>query len=136
MAELSGTKISGTGGDGQSGRQAPKYIPDMRALGSTGQETMAQQESAAMYKEPVAPQASLRNLLSPTDAPEEPMTAGVNFGPGPGTEALPASLGGDRKIENQDIVIKYLPSLLMAGKMPDAPDSYKSFLSYLMDNLK
>lgn len=136
MAELSGTEISGTGGNGQSGRQAPKYIPDMRALGSTGQDTMAQQESATMYKQPQAPVASLRNLLSETEIPEEPMSSGVNFGSGPGSEVLPADLGGRRVIENTDIVNKYLPALLEAGRLPDAPDSYKSFLGFLIGNLK
>ena len=136
MAELSGTKISGTGGNGQSGRQAPKYIPDMKSLGSTGQETMAQQESAAMYKQPATPVPSLRDLLSPTEMPEEPISSGVNFGAGPGSEVLPADLGGRRVVENTDIVYKYLPALMEAARLPDAPDSYKSFLSYLMGNIK
>jgi hypothetical protein len=136
MAELSGTKISGTGGNGQGGKQPIRYIPDMQSLGSTGQDTMAQQESAAMYREPAAPQASLRDLLSPTEAPEESISAGVGFGRGAGPEALPAGLGGPRAIENTEIVYKYLPALMEAAKLPDAPDSYKSFLSYLMGNLQ
>lgn len=136
MAELSGNKISGTGGNGQGGSQPIRYIPDMRSLGSTGQETMAQQESAAMYKEPSVPAASLRDLLSDTEAPEEPMTAGVAFGRGPGPEALPADLGGRRVVENTEIVYKYLPALMEAGRLPDAPDSYKSFLNYLMGSIK
>jgi hypothetical protein len=136
MAELSGTKISGTGGNGQGGKQPIRYIPDMQSLGSTGQDTMAQQESAAMYKQPAAPQASLRDLMSPTEMPEEPISAGVNFGRGAGSEVLPRSLGGERQLENENIVRKYLPSLMQAGRLPDAPDSYKSFLSYLMENLK
>lgn len=136
MAELSGTKISGTGGNGQSGRQPIRYIPDMKALGSTGQDTVAQQASAEMYKEPSVPAPSLRNLLSDTEMPEEPLTAGVAFGRGPGPEALPADLGGRRVIENTDIVYKYLPALMEAGRLPDAPDSYKSFLNYLIGNIK
>lgn len=35
--------ISATGGAGGKGTQAPKYIPGMKSLGSTGVETMAQQ---------------------------------------------------------------------------------------------
>lgn len=136
MAELSGNKISATGGNGQSGRQPIRYIPDMQALGSSGQDTMAQQESAAMYKEPAVPAPSLRDLLSDTEAPEEPLSTGVAFGRGPGPEVLPADLGGRRVIENTDIVYKYLPALMEAGRLPDAPDSYKSFLNYLMGNIK
>lgn len=136
MAELSGTKISAVGGDGQNGSQAPKYIPDMRSLGSTGQETMAQQESASMYKQPGVPAPSLRNLLSDTTNPSEPISTGVDFGRGAGTEVLPANFGGQRAVENTDIVYKYLPALMEAAKLPDAPDSYKSFLSYLIGKVQ
>lgn len=136
MAELSGTKISATGGDGQNGSQAPKYIPDMSAFGSTGQDTMAQQESASMYKQPQATVPNLRNLLSETMNPAEPISTGVDFGRGAGTEALPADLGGQRAVENADIVYKYLPALIEAAKLPDAPDSYKSFLSYLIGKVQ
>lgn len=42
--------ISLTGGDGQNptATQAARYIPDMRSLGSTGQETMSQQTAVPM----------------------------------------------------------------------------------------
>ena len=134
MAEqLSGDKISGTGGDGQSGKQPLRYIPDMKSLGSTGTETMAQQQSAPMASQPSPSMPSLRNLLSETAVPEEPMTAGVDFGPGPGSDSLPYEFSQDpRQIENLDIVKRYLPDLTAAGRLPDAPDSYKAFLSFLV----
>lgn len=131
MAELAGDRISATGGNGQAGRQPIRYVPDMRSLGSTGTDMMAQQGGAPMAEAPAMP--SLRNLLSETMVPEEPITAGVDFGEGPGREALPYEFSQDpRQIENLNIVKRYLPDLMVAARLPDAPDSYKAFLSFLM----
>jgi hypothetical protein len=88
--------VSGIGGAGQSGTQAPRYISGM-AYGQ-GQATMQQQESAPMAgptptTQAAAPMAmpslpQLTPLTSPTERPDEPITAGMDFGAGPGSEAL------------------------------------------------
>ena len=88
--------ISATGGAGQSGTQAPRYISGM-AYGQ-GQETMQQQQSAPMAGPTPTTQASavagmpslpqITPLTAPTERPTEPMTAGMDFGAGPGSEAL------------------------------------------------
>ena len=76
----------------------------------------------------------LNTLFSDTDNPEEPVTAGAPIGAGPGTEVLPKNLTGDsRLIENRAIVEKYLPILLEGAKVPDAPQTYKQFLNFLME---
>jgi hypothetical protein len=75
-------------------------------------------------------------LLSETDNPAEPITAGATVGAGPGREVLPKSLTGDiRDQENAQIVAKYIPMLVEATKIPDAPDSYKRFVNSLIDQL-
>jgi hypothetical protein len=75
-------------------------------------------------------------LLSETDNPSELITAGATVGPGPGREALPKSITGDvRDQENAMIVAKYIPALLEAAKIPDAPDSYKRFVNNLIEQL-
>ncbi len=75
-------------------------------------------------------------LLSDTDNPSEPITAGASVGPGPGREVLPKSLTGDvRDAENAQIVAKYIPMLMEAAKIPDAPDSYKRFVNNLIEQL-
>lgn len=88
--------ISATGGAGQSGTQAPRYISGM-AYGQ-GQEMMQQQQSAPMAGPTPTTQASagagmpllpeLTPLTAPTERPTEPITAGMDFGAGPGSEAL------------------------------------------------
>lgn len=57
--------ISLTGGNGQNGTQAAKYIPGMKSLGSTGVETMAQQTAAPLAGSTSTPQ-NIDRLLSGT----------------------------------------------------------------------
>jgi len=79
--------VSGTGGAGQSGTQAAKYIPGM-AYGE-GQATMQQQMAAPMAGPTPTPMLpSVTPLTAPTERPTEPLTAGMDFGAGPGSEAL------------------------------------------------
>lgn len=126
--------ISATGGNGQSGKQPMRYVSGLPY--GQGQEMMAQQASAPMAK--AAPAASgqlpqLRDLLSPTAFPEEPITAGVDYGPGPGSDVLPKNIDANtRPDENKAIIDKYMPALLQAAQMDDAPDSYKRFVNYLL----
>ena len=79
--------VSGTGGAGQSGTQAAKYIPGLPY--GQGQETMTQQMSAPMAGSPAAPKLPPTTpLFAPTERPNEPVTSGMDFGAGPGSEAL------------------------------------------------
>jgi hypothetical protein len=137
--------VSATGGNGQSGQttQAPKYISGLPY--GQGQATMAQQQAAPMSGGPAqAPSmqdmlssgGGMNTLLSPTDNPAEPITAGASVGPGPGPEVLPKSITGDiRSQENVQIIAKYIPALVEAMKIPDAPDSYKRFVNSLLEQM-
>lgn len=128
--------ISATGGDGQSGKQPAQYISGLPY--GQGQETMQQQLSAPMAKAATPMMGmNMPTLLDETMRPNEPTSAGVDFGAGPGSEVLPPSLGQDqRPIENKAIVEKYLPAMMEAGRSIDAPDSYKQFLSYLLKKMQ
>ena len=86
--------VSATGGAGQSGTQAARYIPGLPY--GQGQTTMSQQQSAPMAgPNPTAPASpfsemmpSVTPLTAPTERPNEPITAGMDFGAGPGSEVL------------------------------------------------
>lgn len=79
--------VSGTGGAGQAGTQPARYISGM-AYGE-GQATMQQQTSAPMAGAPSMPSMPATTpLFAPTERPNEPVTAGMDFGAGPGSEAL------------------------------------------------
>ena len=137
--------VSATGGNGQSG-QAKMYMPGMKSLGSTGVDYMATQNAAPLAKTEAAASPSdgmagglgmqLRGLFDETQRPNEYISDGVDGTRGAGSEALPPALATDqRPIENTALVKKYLPALMNAGKSPEAPDSYKKFLNYLIGQM-
>jgi hypothetical protein len=89
--------VSATGGAGQSGTQPARYISGMPY--GEGQATMTQQMSAPMAGPNQSASAQATNplaaampavtpLTAPTERPDEPITAGMDFGMGPGSEAL------------------------------------------------
>jgi hypothetical protein len=86
--------VSATGGAGQSGTQPARYISGLGY--GEGQKTMEQQQAAPMAgtnkPKSTSPLAGMMTpltpLTAPTERPDEPLTAGMDFGPGPGSEAL------------------------------------------------
>ena len=66
--------------------QSPKYMPGL-GYGKGG-ENMANEQSAALAGDPTPNIPAPVPLSAPTQRPNEPITAGVDFGPGPGSEAL------------------------------------------------
>lgn len=127
--------ISATGGAGSKDGQPNRYISG--GTYGEGQALMQQQKSASMSAGPAMTQGTpMGTLLDPTDNPSEPITAGVNFGRGPGEEVLPKNISADtRTTDNLDIVKKYFPAMSRASQLQDAPDSYKRFISYLASEI-
>jgi hypothetical protein len=118
----------------------------MKSLGSTGVETMAQQGGAPMAGNPVPqvqaptnPMESMLAGLTPLDAePTEmgPISDGVDFGRGRGSEALNPRLTSTlNQDENVALIKRYLPDLMNATRLPGAPDSYKQFVNYLKNQI-
>lgn len=132
--------VSGTGGNGQSGNYTGfaygqnqqvnnQRVEGNQAVSSVKASTPAPEGPA--YNGMNFPQ--LGTLMDPTARPEEPITAGVDFGPGPGSEALPADFQNNtRPDENAMIAKQYLPELVIAARSKDAPDSFKRFVNYLI----
>jgi hypothetical protein len=114
--------VSGTGGAGQSGTQAPQYISGLPY--GQGQATMAQQQSAPMAGSPTPAAApmpmpslpSVTPLTAPTERPDEPLTAGMDFGPGPGSEAL--------NLPKQRTLSEILSSMIDLDPTGDVQDLY------------
>jgi hypothetical protein len=137
--------ISATGGAGQSGKQPSRYISGMPY--GQGQELMQQQKSAPMSAPKAqggamggsisaGPMEKLRTLLDDTINPLEPQSTGIDFGRGAGSDVMPQNLISDsRPLENQEIVKKYLPAFTNAAKSPNAPDSFKGFVNYLVGKI-
>lgn len=133
--------VSGTGGAGQSGNYTGFAYGQNQKLNQSriqGNEAVAATKAAGVttsqnpYEGINMPQ--LGTLMDPTNNPSEPITAGVDFGPGPGMEALPKNFGNNtRPDENQQIVKNYLPDLAYAAQSKNAPDSFKRFVNFLME---
>jgi hypothetical protein len=74
----------------QPASQAPKYMPGL-GYGKGG-ENMANQQAAALAGNPTpsvpTPTVQAIPLSAPTMRPNEPVTAGIDRGPGPGSEAI------------------------------------------------
>jgi hypothetical protein len=136
--------INPLGGNGQSGnsKQATRYIPDMKSLGSTGVDTMAQQSGASLAGNPTpstpTPKLSIAEMLastgmntlvSDTDNPSEAINTGLD-------SQLPANVTADtRDLENIQIIQKYLPAMINASRIPGAPDSFKQFVNYAIGRI-
>jgi hypothetical protein len=106
-----------------------------------GQEMMDLQTSAPMAQAPsptprgrapraqAAPEGARPTpLFAPTERPDEPITAGAPFGPGPGpAEALQMS----KPVNNLEVVRKYLPVLRQVATYDGAPDRFRALVRYL-----
>jgi hypothetical protein len=75
---------------------------------------------------------SVTGLYDPTQRPDEPITAGVDVGAGPGSEAL---MMNQISNDDKDIVAKYLPSLSAMASAQDTPQSFRAFVSFLQGSL-
>lgn len=149
--------VSATGGAGQSGKFVAEKVAKATQLRPSGfpqgeNKALAEQMSAGgnvastasaanpTPEMPAAPAmgglAELMSQVQPLDAePTEylPISDGVDFGAGRGSEALPPRFQQDnRTIENVDLVKRYMPDLLNAARMPGAPDSYKRMINALL----
>jgi hypothetical protein len=71
-------------------------------------------------------------LYDPTARPDEPITHGIDSGPGAGSDAL---MMNQIKQNDQDIVAKYLPSLSAMASAQDTPQSFRAFVSFLQGSL-
>jgi hypothetical protein len=92
--------------------------PDVRGIPAS--------EVRDAVQEPVTP------LLAPSQRPDEPITAGIAMGEGPGPEAL--AMNSIRQKDN-DIIAKYMPALDAMAANPDAPESFRIFVRSIQGNL-
>ena len=112
--------VSATGGAGQSGTQGAKYIPGLPY--GEGQATMAQQQAAPMQGEaPTPAMPDIMPLTAPTSRPSEPITTGMDFGPGAGSEVL--NLPQDRSLS------QILASMIDLDPTGDTRDLYDFVVS-------
>lgn len=128
-APQNNTGVSATGGAGSKDGQPNRYISGGKY--GEGQATMAQQQGAPMYEAATATAApmgaiagamsSVVPLTAPTQRPNEPLTAGMPFGEGPGVEAL--------SLPQQRSLSQILASMIDLDPTGDAKDLYDFVIS-------
>jgi hypothetical protein len=97
---------------------------------------MEQQAEAPMAKSAQAPRranplADVVPLTQPTQRPAEPVTAGVDAGPGPGREALGLKSPVDTQLEDLAKLAKYMPLMMQFADSPQSSGTMKAFVKYL-----
>lgn len=121
--------ISATGGNGQSGTQPARYISGLPY--GEGQATMQQQQAAPMAGQNAAPAQAgigleafatpITPLTAPTERPDEPLTTGMDFGAGAGTEAL--------NLPQQRTLSEVLSTMIDLDPTGDVQDLYNFVVS-------
>jgi hypothetical protein len=68
-------------------------------------------------------------LFSPTQRPDEPVTAGAPFGPGEGPPTSPGRLNISQN--DAQLLSRYMPDLMVMAQDPNTPDGFKRFVRHL-----
>jgi hypothetical protein len=135
--------LAGPAGPGKFSTRTDNLDMGSTAYGE-GVETQAIKSGAPLSQTPntrparasdireAAVQGPVTELYAPSERPEEPITAGIDQGAGPGSEAL---MMNQMKQDDKDIVAKYLPSLSSMASAQDTPESFRAFVSFLQGSL-
>lgn len=126
------------GGPGQfarrTDRQPVRQVTDA-AYGE--QKTFREQQQAAPMVDTnlpadgapvvVDPAAGVTPFGAPSERPDEPVTAGAPFGPGPGPEVL----GIPSRDDEAKALLKYLPMMERRASSADASPTFRNIVAYL-----
>ena len=84
---------------------------------------------AAAAQTPVTP------LYAPTQRPEEPITAGIPMGAGPGPEVLGINQPMTDTDSDRQRLISYLPALEVIAQSPNSSQAFRNYVRILRANL-
>jgi hypothetical protein len=132
------TNVSGTGGAGQSGRVASGYAYGMNKQINEQAASAPLAKVAATVARPmdVAPsQPPITTLTEPTMNPDEPITAGINMGAGPGSEALMLPSNADNNAQFNQSIASYYPVLSYIASRPNTSAETRRALAILMNGI-
>jgi hypothetical protein len=108
--------------------QGAKRLPDA-AYGEQKQ-FQAEQAGAPMAKSP-SPLAEAIPLTAPTRRPDEPVTAGVDAGPGPGSSILNMKSPVESQLDDLSKIAKFMPLMVRYADSPESSGTMKAFVKYL-----
>ena len=81
-----------------------------------------------------AAQEAVTPLYAPTQRPEEPITAGIPMGAGPGPEVLGINTNQDTESDRARL-ISYLPALEAAASDPNSSQAFRNYVRMVRANL-
>lgn len=109
-------------------RQGAKQLPNA-AYGE--QKQFQQDQAGAPMSKTANPMADVVPLTAPTRRPDEPVTAGVDAGPGPGSEILGLKTPTDVTLEDLTKISQYMPLMMQYADSPQSSGTMKAFVKYL-----
>lgn len=109
-------------------RQGAKQLPNA-AYGE--QKQFQQDQAGAPMAKTSNPMADVVSLSEPTRRPDEPVTAGVDAGPGPGREILGLKTPTDVTLEDLTKISQYMPLMMQYADSPQSSGTMKAFVKYL-----
>ena len=117
-------------------RQGAKRLPD--AGYGEQKEFQNMQAGAPMAKAPTQrmpmggnPLGNVVPLTAPSQRPGEPVTAGVDAGPGPGREILGLKSPTETTLQDLSKLAKYMPLMMQYADSPQSSGTMKAFVRYL-----
>lgn len=116
--------------------QAPMYMPNMRALGSTGRDYMETASAAPLYEAPASTGGgsmvesnlpAVTPITAGTALPDQSIADGTPAFGGMGPEALNLPKQEDTDLDKQRLM-SYLPALELAANMPNSSVAFKNYV--------
>jgi hypothetical protein len=137
--------LAGTSGPGKFSKRTDgiRFQPDTYGAGV---ENAANKAGAPLARTPdvrgarasevraAAQGAPVTPLYAPTQRPEEPITAGIPMGAGPGPEVLGINNNLDTQ-EDRDRMLSYLPALEVVAASPTSSQAFRNYVRQLRSNL-
>jgi acetyl-CoA acetyltransferase len=116
-------------------RQGAKRLPN---AGYGEQKEFQEQQAGAPMAKSQGPRPGVSDLMAsvvplnaPSRRPDEPVTAGVDAGPGPGREVLGIKSPTDAQLEDLARIAKYMPLMMQFADSPQSSGTMKAFVKYL-----
>lgn len=92
-------------------------------------------QGGARMSEAPSMMPSITGLGEPTQRPDEPVTAGVDAGPGPGSSVLGMPKTATQRVQDFEMLSKYRPMLERYAQSELSSGTMRSFLRYLRSQL-
>jgi hypothetical protein len=137
--------MAGVSGPGKFSKRTDGLSFESTEYGS-GVENAANKAGAPLAKTPdvrgarasevrAAAQEAVTPLYAPTQRPDEPVTAGIPMGAGPGPEILGMNQPSADTDADRQKLLSYLPALETIAQSPSSSQSFRNYVRLLRANL-